>query len=86
MPYFKELIQNLDVNILVLAHRGFSQSDGIPTELGLLRDSDSILRFLLYPEQNHPEIAIKINRHLLFLFGDNIGANVALQLEKKIKR
>ena len=48
IPYFKELITNLGVHVLVMAYRGYSYSDTTesPTEVGLKKDADAIIEFL----------------------------------------
>jgi len=47
IPYFKYLVENLGVNILTMAYRGYSYSDqAVPDEAGLKLDADAILAFL----------------------------------------
>ena len=43
LDYFKFLIQTFNVNVLAMAYRGFSDSDGSPTEEGLKLDAQAIL-------------------------------------------
>jgi hypothetical protein len=40
MDYFEALYRNLDVNIIAVPYRGYSRSDGIPTEEGLKIDAE----------------------------------------------
>ena len=43
IPYYKELINEVGVNILSIAYRGYSDSDDVkPTEKGLMLDAEAI--------------------------------------------
>jgi hypothetical protein len=46
MDYFEKLIESLDVNILTIAYRGFSQSEGTPTEQGIKQDGLDIMKWV----------------------------------------
>lgn len=53
LPYFKHLIDNLEVNILAMAYRGFSYSDDVPpNEAGLKLDGEAILKYLREEREN----------------------------------
>jgi hypothetical protein len=47
LPFFKKLIDNLDLNILAVGYRGYGNSEGAPTEKGIKIDAevDTILYF-----------------------------------------
>ena len=57
LDYFKFLIKKFNVNVLAMAYRGFSESEGKPTEEGLKLDAAAILLFLEKPEVINQEIA-----------------------------
>lgn len=80
LGYFKYLIKVLDVNVLGMAYRGYSESDGSPTEAGLKLDSEAILRFLEQPDK---DIAPMINQDLIFAHGRSLGGAVAVHMASK---
>ena len=80
LDYFKFLIQTFNVNVLAMAYRGFSDSDGSPTEEGLKLDADAILSFLEKPKDYHQEIAQKIHEDLIFAHGRSLGGAVAIHM------
>ena len=51
LDYFKFLIKTFNVNVLAMAYRGFSESDGSPDEAGLKLDAEAILSFLENPRE-----------------------------------
>ena len=50
IPYFKQLIERIGVNVLTIAYRGYSNSGGSPREEGIQQDAEAITEFLLHPE------------------------------------
>ena len=46
LPFFKIITKELGVNILAIAYRGYSYSDGTPSEKGLQLDAKAITNFL----------------------------------------
>ena len=48
LPYFREVIKRLGVNVLAIAYRGYSYSDVTkkPNEEGLKLDAETIIKFL----------------------------------------
>lgn len=53
LPFYKYIIDRLEVNILSMAYRGYSYSSmkKPPNEEGLKKDADAIISFLKEPEQ-----------------------------------
>lgn len=37
--------KNLKVDVICFAYRGFTQSEGSPTDAGVLKDSEAIIQF-----------------------------------------
>lgn len=68
IPYYEKIIKNLGVNILSMAYRGYSYSDDVkPTEDGLRKDGETILKFISDPDNSdYPHLAEHINRKLIF--------------------
>jgi len=75
IPYYKYMVENLGVNIMSVAYRGYSYSDPeTPDEAGLKKDADAVIDFLESP--NDPNIAPMINKQLIFLLGRSLGGAV----------
>lgn len=47
LDYFEMLYKKLDVNILSVAYRGYSGSEGTPSEEGLIEDAKTIIKFAM---------------------------------------
>ena len=58
--------------MLILAYRGYGDSEGIPSEDGLKLDADATLEYA----QNHDDI----DNDRIFIFGRSLGGAVAIQL------
>ena len=85
IPFFELLIDNLGVNVLSMAYRGYSYSDPVkPTEEGLKKDADALVSFLKDPDNSrHPELAKHINPQLIFAHGRSLGGAVAIYMTNK---
>ena len=68
MDWFEIVYKTLNVNIVAVAYRGFSRSEGHPTQEGLLLDSEAILEYTKSEE--------KINNDRVFLCGRSLGGAV----------
>ncbi len=53
------------MNVMMMDYRGYGNSEGTPTEHGLILDAESCLRHLLTRDD--------INKHAIFLFGRSLG-------------
>ena len=60
---------NLGCNILAVAYRGFSASEGKPSQEGILLDSEAVLEYAKTEE--------RINNERVFLVGRSLGGAVA---------
>ena len=63
--------ENMNINFLIIAWRGFSGNDGKPSEQGLYEDGESTIDWLKkkgVPEKN------------IILYGESLGTGVATQL------
>ena len=72
MDYFEKMINEFNVNILTVAYRGYSQSEGTPTEAGLKQDGLSIMK---YARDHYSKIVAPGGD--LFLLGRSLGGAVA---------
>lgn len=62
----------------MVAYRGYSDSEGTPSEEGLSLDAEAIFEYL----ENSPDI----NPESIFLFGRSLGGAVAIDLAAKVQR
>ena len=69
-------ISKLDINYLIIAYRGFSGNKGKPNETGLYKDSESAKKWL-----NDYGVSDKD----IILYGESLGAAVAIDLASKHK-
>lgn len=72
LPNIDVLVKRLNCNVLILAYRGYGNSEGTPSEEGLKLDAEATLEFA----QNHEEI----DNDRIFVFGRSLGGAVAAQL------
>jgi alpha/beta superfamily hydrolase len=70
MEFYDYLVRKVGVNVLVVAYRGYSKSEGVPSENGIKMDARAIAGFV----KNCPEI----DKARVFLMGRFFGAAVAL--------
>ena len=47
IPFLKNLYEKTNSDILFVAYRGYSDSDGVPTEQGLQLDAQAILSYAI---------------------------------------
>ena len=45
LDYYAHIINELDLNVLTFAYRGYSESEGTPDEVGLKEDGLDIMRY-----------------------------------------
>ena len=69
--YKLNALDNLDLNILIIAWRGFSGNQGRPNEQGLYEDGSSAVKWLI--EQN-------IKEEDIILYGESLGTGIATHL------
>jgi alpha/beta superfamily hydrolase len=72
MDYFQRIIMALNVNILTVAYRGYSESEGYPTELGLKTDGLAIMN---YTKENKMDLVSTGGK--FYLLGRSLGGAVA---------
>jgi pimeloyl-ACP methyl ester carboxylesterase len=75
IPNIEILIKRLNTNVLIVAYRGYSRSEGTPSEAGLALDADATLEYILNRDD--------IDKDRLYVFGRSLGGAVATQLAMK---
>jgi len=64
----KDLYKHVKCNILLVSYRGYGQSEGSPSEHGLICDAEAALNFI-YERKD-------INHDKVFVFGRSLGGAV----------
>ena len=84
IPLYNSLVHHVHANVISIAHRGYSDSEGEAHEDGMKRDADAILTFLQDPSAFSTEASAKINRNQVFIHGKGTGAAVAIYMANKV--
>lgn len=71
---FQSFVKN-KLGVLAISYRGYPGSEGSPSELGLIKDADAALVFLL--DQGYKP------KDIIF-YGESLGSGVAIQLAARI--
>jgi len=77
-PNIKQFIDRVEFNVFILSYRGYGDSDGIPSEAGLLLDAMAGLRWL------HKTDNRAVDRNNIIIFGRSLGGAVALSLAAEL--
>ena len=75
LDYFETIYHKLNANILTFAYRGYSKSEGHPTEKGIKKDADAIAKFISDNKD--------INKSSVFLLGRSLGGAVSIYIAAK---
>jgi len=67
-------LYKLDINILLISWRGFSDNKGSPTEKNLYQDAETSIQWL--NEQG-------VNNNQIILYGESLGSGVAVEIGKE---
>lgn len=70
-----ELFNKLNLNVFIFDYRGYGRSKGRPSENGLYLDAEAAYDYLMGRED--------ISKDKIIVFGESIGANVAIDLASK---
>lgn len=70
IPFAESLMDKTNSDVIMIAYRGYSDSDGTPSQKGLEKDSESILKKAI-------EIS-KRDKKPLFVFGTSLGGAVTI--------
>lgn len=75
LDYFETVYHHLNANIVTFAYRGYSRSEGKPTEIGIKMDAEAIAEFV----SEHKDI----DKTSLFLVGRSLGGAVSVHTATK---
>lgn len=69
-------LRDLGLNLLALDYRGYGESKGAPSEVGLYRDADAAYRYLRDTRQ--------VDHSRIIIFGHSLGSAVAVELASRV--
>lgn len=75
LDFFEMMYEKLEVNIVAFGYRGFSYSEGTPSEEGLKKDADAIVKYLKTEKS--------IDQNQLFIQGRSLGGAVTIHTAVK---
>jgi fermentation-respiration switch protein FrsA (DUF1100 family) len=75
LEYLQKYADQVNVNILIVAYRGFSKSSGNPDQKGIEIDAESILETLFDPKK---QLAPLIDLTSIYLHGRSLGGAVVV--------
>ena len=76
MDWFEQMYKRLKVNIVCVAYRGYSRSEGEPGQEGIMKDVDVVMNFC----KSEP----MINQSKVFVFGRSLGGAVAIHTLRQL--
>ena len=76
LDWFELVYKHLNCNIVAVAYRGFSRSQGKPSEEGIMLDAEAMLAFAKSED--------RINNNRVFLLGRSLGGAVAIHMAAKL--
>jgi pimeloyl-ACP methyl ester carboxylesterase len=76
MDWFEQMYKKLKVNIVCFAYRGYSRSEGEPSQDGIMKDVEVIIDFC----KSEP----LINQSKVFVCGRSLGGAVAIHTLRKL--
>ena len=76
LDWFELMYKNLNCNILAVAYRGYSRSQGSPDQEGILMDTEAVLKYAKSED--------RINKDKVFLVGRSLGGAVAVHTVAKL--
>ena len=72
LPNIEIFVKTLNTNVLILAYRGYGDSEGKPSEEGLKLDAEATLEHALEDDD--------IDNDRIFVFGQSLGSSVSARL------
>ena len=76
LDYFELIYHNLNVNIVAIAYRGYSRSEGQPEQEGIIEDALATVQFC--KKEN------RIDDNRVFIVGRSLGGAVAIHVMSKL--
>lgn len=75
LPIVKHIYSNLNYNVFIYSYRGYGLSTGTPSETGLKKDADAVMRFI----ETHPQLS----QSSVVTYGRSLGGAVAIYITAK---
>jgi len=81
VPNFREMIDRLEVNVFALDYRGYGNSEGTPSEDGLIEDAVAAWQWLRAAADEG-----RLDGRRIFIFGRSLGGAVAIALARALQQ
>lgn len=75
LPNIEKMYKHVKCNIMILSYRGYGNSEGAPSESGLIIDGITTMKYVY---QNAADLGVNLKK--LFIFGRSLGGAVAVQV------
>lgn len=75
LPIVKHIFSNLKYNVFIYSYRGYGLSTGTPSEAGLKKDADAVMKFI----NSHPQLS----QSSVVPYGRSLGGAVAIYITAK---
>jgi fermentation-respiration switch protein FrsA (DUF1100 family) len=75
LPFMKDMIEKMKMNVFILSYRGYGSSTGVPSEAGLKIDARVALDYLINRED--------LKDSIIYVFGRSLGGAVAIDILSK---
>ena len=86
LVFIKNLVDELNMNVIIFGYRGYGKSEGNPTDFGLKLDGYSISSWLFSNNNNNSndindfDINDYVDKNNIFLFGRSLGGAIAIDV------
>lgn len=75
LPVVHHIYRNMRYNVFIYSYRGYGHSTGSPSEKGLKKDADAVMRYITTNNQ--------LSQSSLILYGRSLGGAVAIYIAAK---
>ncbi|KAG0690341.1 hypothetical protein C6P40_003159 [Pichia californica] len=75
LPILHYIYQNLKYNVFIYSYRGYGSSTGSPSEYGLKKDADAVMRYISTNKQ--------LSQSSIILYGRSLGGAVSIYIAAK---
>lgn len=70
LPFIREVVKRLKANFVIVAYRGYTNSDGVPSEQGLMYDGHAVMDYVTSQSD--------LDQSQIFVLGRSLGGAVAI--------
>jgi len=86
LPNFERLVTRMRLNVFAFDYRGYGESEGEPSEEGIMRDAAAAWEWLEKAAADGTAGKHQVDGSRLFIFGRSLGGAVAVSLSRRLQR